>query len=193
MRYILTLLTVLVISVQPAAAQDGAITFDGEQFTKKFIGSPPDGDKLVEFIRENETFDNWTKLLAFRYQQLPTAGNEPKKVAAEVFQRVKASNSKALANVMISEQKSEAIIDFLTWPKDEKYIEFNVFRYAKSADGKAVVSLQFAYRMTDTKGLKVVKELRSSWINKVAEFNMNHVRASLANRGEQGVTPDAAK
>lgn len=180
MRYVLMLLTVLVISVQPVAAQDFAVTFDGEQFTKMFVGNSPNGDKLLEFVRENETFDNWTKLVAFRYQQLPKAGNDPMKVAAGMFKVVKASNPNALAKVIVSEQKSEALIDFLIWPKDVSYLEFNIFRYAKSADGKAVVSLQFAYRVPDTKGLKAVNELRSSWINKVLAFDMNYIRTSLA-------------
>ena len=189
MRYVLMLLMAVTISVQPVIAQGLGVSFDGEQFKKKFVATPPNGDRLLEFVREGETFDNWTKLVAFRYQQLPKEGNDPKTVASGMFKVVKADNPNALVKLFVSTQKSEAIIDFLTWPKNENYLEFNIFRYAKSADGKAIVSLQFAYRMphaTSANGLKTVKEHRTTWINEVAQFDMDYVSASLAKKEVNG-------
>lgn len=165
-------------STAPAAA----ITLDGELFTKKFVGNPPKGDKLVEFIREGETFDNWTKLVSFRYQQLPNLGNDPTKVAEQMAQTLKTVNPKANSQIIINKQASEAIIDFLTWPPDGKFMEFNVFRYAKSTDENAVVSLQLAYRFTDSspKGTEQFKKIRASWINQAATFDIMRVHATLS-------------
>ena len=156
MRRLLALAAVLLSLLQFAGAQEIAVSIDGEPFSKKFIGRPPIGDKLVEFVRESESFDKWTKLVGFRYQQLSRIENDP--------------------------TKAEAMIDFLTWPPDRAYMEFNVFRYAKSTDGKAVVSLQLAYRFTDVsaEGLERFTQLRASWINQAAAFDMNIVHATLA-------------
>jgi hypothetical protein len=120
---------------------------DGEAFTNKFTGRPPNGDKLIEFFRQNETFENWTKLIGFRYQQLPGAGNDPSKVALGMAMLLRAKGNPSA----ISENKnnSEAMIDFITGPQNG-FMEFNIFRYTKSTDGKAVVSLQLAYRFKDT-------------------------------------------
>lgn len=89
-----TLISILLILpltlIQHATAQESFITLDGEVFTNKFVGDPRKGDKLLEFVRENESFDNWTKLVGFRYQQLPGAGNDPSKVAIAMSMLLKA-------------------------------------------------------------------------------------------------------
>jgi hypothetical protein len=163
-------------------ASDDAVTIDGEAFTNKFIGSPPNGDKLIEFIRSSETFENWTKLVGYRYQQLPKLDNDPRKTALSLERIVKMKNPRAKARVITNKRTNEAIIDFLTWPKDGKYMEFNVFRYTKSPDGKAVVSLQLAYRFTEAspKGIEKFKKIRSDWVRQAAAFDMKKIHSSLA-------------
>ncbi len=177
MRHILKVFVVLVVFLQGSYAGEFQVVLDGEVFTKKFTGKPPNGDRLIEFVRENETFESWTKLVGFRYQQLPGIANDPKKAAVAMAQVVKMTNPKSQSRVIVSNERSEAIIDFLTWPPDGKYMEFNVFRYAKSADGNAVVSLQFAYRFTDTshESLEQFKKIRGSWINQSVAFDIKGV------------------
>ncbi len=172
----------LLLFAQYVFAQEAAITLDGEPFTKKFVGSPPNGDRLLEFVRENETFEKWTKLVGYRYQQLPVIGNDPKKVAAGMAQIVKAINPKAQSRVIVNEKIDEAILDFLTWPADQQIIEFNIFRYAKSNDGKAVVSLQLAYRFTDSspEGIEKFKTVRDAWLKQALAFDMRNVQAAVA-------------
>jgi hypothetical protein len=173
---------VLLAGLNPLAmAQDAAITLDGEPFTKRFTGNPPHGDKLLEFVRESESFEKWTKLIGFRYQQLPRIGNDPRQTAAGMVRVIKQTNPKAQSRVLVNERASEAILDFLTWPPDGKFMEFNVFRYVKSTDGRAVVSLQLAYRFTDAspEGAERFKQLRESWIRQAAAFDMKQVHAAL--------------
>ena len=167
--------------VLPAIAQDTPIKLDGEIYTKQFIGNPPNGDKLMEFVRETETFEKWTKLIGVRYQQLPGVGNDPKRVAQGMAQIVKASNPKSNSSIIANETNSEAIIDFLTWPSTGEYLEFNVFRYVKSKDGNGVVSLQYAKRFTsDTPPtIEQFKSLRKSWVSQAAEFDMGVVHDLL--------------
>lgn len=179
----------LLVFAQGVFAQAALITLDGEPFTKKFIGSPPNGDRLLEFVRESETFEKWTKLVGYRYQQLPVIGNDPKKVAAGMAQIVKATNPKAQSRVIVNEKTDEVILDFLTWSADQQIIEFNVFRYAKSNDGKAVVSLQLAYRFSDSspEGIEKFKTVREAWLKQAIAFDMQNVQTAVA--GTPAATP----
>jgi len=177
--FITLLLTLPLTFIQYATAQDSIITLDGESFTTKFVGNPPNGDKLLEFFRESETFDNWTKLVGFRYQQLPGVGNDPSKVAVGMSMLLKAKGKPSA--VTGNKKNSESMIDFITGPQNG-FMEFNVFRYAKSTDGKAVVSLQLAYRFTDTSESNVqnILKLRESWIKQAVAFDMKIVQDALA-------------
>src|SRR5262245_47559907 len=182
MRLRASLLLLLLFGIQFALAQGFVVSVDGEPFTKKFVGKPPGGDKLLEFVRESESFDKWTKLVGFRYQQLPALGNDPVKIAFALAQQVKASNPKAQSSVITNKDRTEAIVDFVTWPPDGKFMEFNVFRYVRSQDGKAVVSLQLAHRFSDTspEGTERFRNLRQSWLKQAAAFEMREVHRALA-------------
>jgi hypothetical protein len=181
-RFTQTLLLLLAFH-QCVFAQENEITLDGESFTKKFVGAPPNGDKLIEFVRENETFENWTKLIGYRYQHLPLIDNDPTKAAVGMAQILKNINPAAQSNIIVSKEKNEAIIDFLTWPADQSYMEFNIFRYAKSEDSKGVVSLQLAYRFKPDNSPETIQKFRktrSDLINWVAGVNIKNVHSALA-------------
>jgi hypothetical protein len=172
LRLYLAAACLLVASV--SQAQTVPIVLDGEPYTKRFVGQPPNGDQLIELIRENETFEHWTRLIAFRYQQLPALGNDPKNVVQAISKSLLTTNPQARSDVLANDKTGEAMINFLTWPPDASFMEFNVFRYIKSRDGKAVVSLQLAYRFTDRspEGLEQFKKLRTAWVNSAALFDM---------------------
>lgn len=159
---------------QPALAQTAPATLDGEPFTKQFVGAPGGGDRFVEFVREAESFERWTKLIGFRYQQLPGLDNDPIKFANAMAQLVKRANPNAHSSVLSNPQTGEAILDFLTWPRDLAFMEFNVFRFTRSQDGKAVVSVQFAHRLTGTsdQAVQQLRQLRQSWVQQAAAFDM---------------------
>ena len=192
MRRFAQVFVLLLVFCRVAVAEDVSPIVDGEAFTKKFIGKPPNGDKLLEFVRDSESFENWTKLVGYRYQQLPGLGNDPIKYASAMGQMVKRVNPQANFQVLKNEQANEAIIDFLTWPKDQKYMELNVFRFWKSKDGKAVVSLQLAYRFETPKPAltqesvneferkgKEFRERRHSWIRHATESDATPIEGAL--------------
>ena len=161
-----------------ASSQKQVVKFDDKVFSRKFVGDPPNADKLIEFVQESESFDNWTYLIGFRYQQLPRINNDPRLAAVSMARIVKATNPDANSSVMIDKANTSAMVDFITWPKSVEYLEFNVFRYIKSQDGNGVVSVQFARRF-DFKSKPTVNEfkaLRSSWLNQAANFDMNIAR-----------------
>lgn len=164
-----------------AMAQDASIKLDGEIYIEKFTANPPNGQKLMEFFRKSETPEKWTRLVGVRYQELPALGNEPEKVAQSMGQIVKATNPKANYRIIVNEQSAEAVINFLTWPPSGEYLEFNVFRYVKSSDGKGVVSLQFANRFAadSTPSVEEFKSQQNSWITQAANFDMTIVHNYL--------------
>lgn len=177
----------------PATAY-AAPTFelDGKAFTKRFVGHPPHGDKLIEYIRPDENFGAWTKLIGLRAQHLPRLRNDPVTTAQAMAAFVKRTNPRAQLRLMTKHDKSEAMLDFLTWPPGGKYLEFDVFRYARSRDGKTVVSLQLARRFTDLspQGQQRFRIqfplIRNAWIRQAAGFDMNAVRASLGQQPSPG-------
>ncbi len=182
MRIIGGLIFLACCFVQGAMAQNAPIVLDGERFEKQFIGSPPNGDKLVEFVRQTETFEKWTKLVGMRYQRIPRLGNDPLKVAQGMAKVVKETNPSANSKIIFNETTSEAIIDFLIWPPSGEYLEFNVFRYAKSDDGGGVISLQFANRLASdgpADAIDKFRSLRQSWVKQAAEFDMRIVHGLM--------------
>lgn len=187
------LLSIFLTSVTIAA--ELTPTLDGESFTNQFVGKPPNGDKLLEFVRPTESFSNWTKLVGYRYQQLPALANDPIAYALAMERLVKKTNPQAPVKVIRNEQSSEAIIDFLTWPPDQSYMELNVFRFWKSKDGKAVVSVQLAYKFVAPKPewsqngaseyqrkLNEVRERRQNWIKQIAEITVLPIEEQLVNQ-----------
>ena len=151
---------------------------DIQSITVTLVENDSNDGKQLEFVREADiALGEWTKLVSFRSRLLSSVGNDPKKAAVEMAQIVKASNPKALARVEINEQTSEAILDYLTWPLDIKFLEFNVLRFAKSADGQSVISLQLGYRFTNmsAQGIEQFRKTRASWIDHAVAFDMRGV------------------
>lgn len=182
MRRLLPFFLLLWCCARAALAQDSDLVFDGEPFARRFATGQPNGDKLVEFVRDGESLEQWTKLIAYRYQHLPRLGNEPRQVVAGMARVVMANNPQAQSRITFDKKSNEAVIDFLTWPPDKRFLEFNVFRYARSADGSAVLSLQLAYRFTDTSpaGAARLGALRDAWLKQAIAFDMKRVRDGLA-------------
>ncbi len=180
-RLILVLLAVVLAFRTPALLAAEHVTIDGETFSRKFVGGPPNGEKLIEFVRESESFDKWTRLVGYRYQHFGSVDNDPLKVAQGVAQVVKSSHPEARTSIIANPKSNEALLDFLILSPDKMFMEFNVFRYARSLDGSAVVSLQLAYRFDDVspEGTERFKKLRASWIEQAAHVDMNLIHDAL--------------
>ncbi len=113
--------------------------FDGEKFFERYSQLQDPQNKLIEFTPEGQTINNWSYLLAYRTHQIDALENDPSKIALAMGYTVKSVNPEA--NYQVLKKKNEAIIDFLTWEElyKSKFIEFNVWRYIKSKDGKFVI------------------------------------------------------
>lgn len=161
----LLLIAALCAFAAPARGAEAVVSvqFDGESYASQFASAVP-GMNLVEYVRGDETVDNWTKLLAVR--QWPEH-REPAAAAAELARRLNEANPLARYRLLTKEDGQEALIDFLTWPQDGAYMEFNIFRYMKQPGSAGLVSYQFAYRFSETspEAMETFKQQREHWID----------------------------
>lgn len=180
-RFLASTLFALLVGLQGASAQ----TIDGETFSQKFVGKhQANGDKLVEFVREDESFEQWTKLIGYRLQHAPRLDNDPQKMVLAMAQVLKQKHPQEAPVARTNKETGEAMLDFLTWPADARFVEFNVFRFFKTADGSALVSVQLARRIpvsefTEENGKKLA-ETRRSWLLQVLAFDKQEVERVLA-------------
>lgn len=154
----------LLCAAAPTQAAEAVLAaqFDGETYPSQFTSEVP-GMKLIEFVRAAESIDRWTKLLAVR--ELPEL-LDPTAAAVELSKRLNESNPLARHRLLTKEDGREALIDFLTWPEDGSYMEFNIFRYVMQPGRPGLVSYQFAYRFSDTspEAMEEFKAQRHHWI-----------------------------
>lgn len=117
------------------------ITFDGQKLKLAF-DADAQGDTIKEYIPDGEKLDKWTKLASIReYPKL----NDAHELAAAVVHEVEGKNLKADAHLKQNEETGETVIDFIVWPEDKSFAEFNVFKFHKNEDG-GITSEQYAVR-----------------------------------------------
>lgn len=192
MRHFLTSLFLFAALFQRALAGDLIPIVDSNALTKNAVTKLANGDILIEFIRAEESFENWTTLAAYRYQRLPGLSNDPNRYALAMQQVIKQANPAAPVKVSNDDHPDEAMLDFLTWPVDQSYVELDVFRFVRSRDGAGVVSLQLASKFVPQKvtvsqegfnayqrQLTAVRERRKSWIKQVESTDLRLVEAHL--------------
>lgn len=151
------------------AASPVPVEFDGEAYRPAFTSNEPTM-RLVEFVREGETVEDWTKLFAIR--NFPT-GKSPQAAVAEFQRVVKQHNPLAGVQVLVKDDGTEAMIDFLTWPKDARYMELNIHRYLKKPGHAGLISYQFAYRFQTTPDTtaKEIREQKERWCELMREID----------------------
>jgi hypothetical protein len=137
--------TTLTAEDKNAATDDATKTeevmFDGQKLKLAFDANS-EGDTIKEYIPNGEKLQKWTKLASIReYPKL----NDAHELAAAVVREVEDKNPKADAHLKQIEDTGETVIDFVVWPEDKSFVEFNVFKFKKSDEG-GVASEQYAVR-----------------------------------------------
>ena len=161
---LLSIFAALVATVSLARAEVPAVEFGGQRYALNFEdqatledGTP--GDGLAEFTLPGEKVEDWTKL--FAYHAYPQMGDDPVAAVQMVGKVVKENNKDANFAIIESEKTGEAIIDFLTWTPESDVMEFNVFRYARAANGNGLVAMQYAQHIKlgeiDVDGMRALR------------------------------------
>jgi len=161
MRYLFMALLMVCLFVPQAAYAASKIVFDGRVYTRQAVDRT-DIMTQAEYTQGRETLENWTKLIAVRH--FPNVA-DPKEMAAKLVDVLYAQNPEAKHEMVILEDGNDVLMDFITWPSNKTYLEFNVHRYRKVEGYKGLISYQFAYRFTHTtpKFLKQFIQNKESW------------------------------
>ena len=172
MRMFAALLSIALLSVCVARAADqpiatdevtaitaeDTVNFDGQSLVLRWEGENP-GETIKEYIPADQKLDSWTRLASIRtYSEL----DDPAALAGGVIKQLKKDYPDSPCAIIENPETGEVVIDFVLWPADLAFVEFNVFKYAKGEDG-GVIAEQYALRDYDDsegflKGLRPVRE-----------------------------------
>lgn len=172
----------LIASFSAAMAADTpTVEFDGGRYSLAYedqatLPNGQPGNGIAEFTLPEETVDDWSKLFAFH--AYPEMGDDPVAAAEAVGKAVKENNKDANYAIVVNEKTGDAIIDFLTWAPESDVMEFNVFRYARAADGRGLVAIQYAQHVKlgdiDVEGMR---ELRATSVSNMASTDIAQAQA----------------
>jgi hypothetical protein len=169
-----------------AHAEAPTVEFAGDRYTLNFEdraqqdnGSP--GDGVAEFTLPGETVNDWSKLFAFH--AYPEMGDDPVAAVKMVGKVVKETNKDANFAIVENEKTGEAIVDFLTWTPESDVMEFNVFKYARAADGKGLVAMQYAQhiKLGDI-DVDAMRALRTRSVQDMADTAISQAQAYFAGK-----------
>ena len=165
------LLLALALVSSPALALDAlpgakALTFGGTRLVQAADGRTQ-VETWREFVPPGEKLARWTKLASIR--EYPSHA-DPKALAGELVRALKNRYPGAPFALIENQAAGEVIVDFVVWPDDRAFTEFNVFRYGKR-DGGGVVAQQYALRAYGDAGdfLRGLKAERPKLIDTMAK------------------------
>ena len=140
-----------------------AVSFDGRRLLQAAQGQTP-VERWREFIPEGEKIPRWTH-------------GDPKALAAEVVRALKREYPQAPSSLFENPKTGEVLVDFIVWPKDHAFTEFNVFRYGKR-DGGGLVAQQYAMRVYGDAGdfLRKLRDERPRLLDAMAKTGLTAAR-----------------
>lgn len=150
-----------------------AVTFDGRRLAQAAQGGTP-VEAWREFVPSGEPIARWTRLASIR--EYPTHA-DPMALATGLLRALKQQNPDAPSAIIRNPSTGEVIVDFITWPPDRAFTEFNLFRYGKR-DGGGVVAQQYALRHYGDAGefLRGLKAERTRLVELMAKEGLKAAR-----------------
>jgi len=147
MRARAVLAALLIVASAPALALDAlpgakAVSFDGKRLAHAAEGRTP-VELWREFVPPGETLARWTRLASIR--EYP-GHRDPKALAGELVKALKQRYPGAPFAILENPSSGDVIVDFVAWPDDRAFTEFNLFRYGRR-DGGGTVAQQYALRV----------------------------------------------
>lgn len=171
-------LAALLTVAWPALALDTfptsrALTFDGTRLVEAADGTTR-VERWREFVPAGETLERWTKLASVR--EYPTH-TDVKALAGELVRALKRRYPEAPSSILENPTTGEVIVDFIVWPPDRAFTEFDLFRYGKR-DGGGVVAQQYALRVYGdaTAFLRALKAERARLLDLMAKEGLRAAR-----------------
>jgi len=147
----------LSLAMTPSQAAEKTISFDGQTYYVAYHKAEG-GKSITEYLPKGQNLDSWVRLVSVR--TLPGEDN-PKLAALGLVRTLKYQNPQAQSAMMQHPSSKDVIVDFVTWPQDGKFIEFNIFRYSKLAKNKGLLLQQYAQRAYGDKTTDFLSSLKS--------------------------------
>jgi hypothetical protein len=173
LRVFLLLITPIALlrSQEKTPGAKESVSFGG---TTLFLAATGDNraERVKEYLPEGQKFESWTRLASIR--ELPNLNN-PRAVAENVLRALKQRNPGAQSAMIQNPKTGEVIIDFVTWPPDNAFVEFNIFKYARK-EGGGLIAQQYALReYQDTAAfLKGLKPVRTRLVDLMAKGGLQN-------------------
>ncbi|MEF2231643.1 MAG: hypothetical protein V3571_11995 [Pseudodesulfovibrio sp.] len=150
MRHFLLSLSLLLLLCPTTSAGERTISQSSlpEQITfrdvtlHKAFEEAKDGAFITEYVPEGELLEHWFHLFAVRREQ---SGLSPSKRAAGIAVQLKKTNPEFRSQVLENKKTGDAGIDFLIWPQDDSYGEFNTWKFMQGEPGW-LYSFQYGFR-----------------------------------------------
>lgn len=175
-RIILPLLA-LAFNTLPAQEKPGAkperVRFEGQTLVLASSNAGAEGS-VREFIPEGEKLASWTRLAALReYPKL----DDPMAVGQNVLRQLKERYPDANSAIIRNPSTGEVIVDFLVTSPDQKFMEFNIFKYTRKP-GAGLSCQQYALRAYgDPRAFLVeLKSRRKALIDAMAKTGLEIVK-----------------
>jgi hypothetical protein len=154
------------------------VSFDGVKLYLAFDAAD-NRQALKEYLSKGENLENWGRLASVRvFKEM----NDPKRATEQLALGIKAHNPQVQMALKHYEDRGESVIDFVTWPADLAFVEFNVFKYAKLKDG-GVVAYQYALRSygdeESKKFLREFRPVRERLVKLMAEKGLDTKKSAL--------------
>ena len=169
MRFIRRVVPLLLIPFS-LCAQDktgkSIVTFDGTTFVQA-SSTENSTVRLKEFLPDGQNLDTWTKLAALH--EYPNV-SDPRAMAENVVRALKQQNPAAQSAMIQNPKTGEVILDFVTWPANTAFVEFNIFRYSRKPGG-GLIAQQYALReyKDQSEFLRNLKMLRPRLVELMAK------------------------
>ena len=192
MRYVFLLAALVNFLAAPSAAQDvdavapgklaaaEMISFDGHKLALAWEANN-NGERTREYLPEGQKLDSWTILASIReYPNL----NDHHAVVGNLVRQLKKQNPPAPVGLIENPTTGDVIVDFVVWPEDGAFVEFNIFKYGKNEAG-GIVAQQYALRAYGDKAedfLRGLKPLRERLISEMAAGGLKSAQATLVDR-----------
>jgi hypothetical protein len=168
----------LAIAQADAAPGEGRLTFLGQALVEKTNTLGSQGG-VIEFAPAQEPRENWTRLVGYR--ALPdsrqTAYERASAHAREMRERFPSERYPGSV-IRAYEGRGEALAEFSIVMPDAT-VDYSVFRYAAGPGGHGLVSLRYSRRLRGSE-INGMSTEAARWAQAVAQFDMNRVRAAVA-------------
>lgn len=152
------------LTLEEAGAE--VVQFDGEKLGLAWQADN-DGDTIKEFIPAGENLDTWKKLAAVR--EFPKVG-DAREFAELMVQKLREDSPDAPNTITKNDKTGEVVLDFVAWPKDKSFVEFNVWKFRPRPQG-GIFAEQFAVRdYKDPEGfVKNLKNVRERLVDAMSK------------------------